>query len=64
MNRFVVCVNSSELALFVGPLIVLFLFEVALVLAFVLQCRQQGLFPVRTSNRRREESTVLPVSEV
>ena len=64
MNRFVVCLKSSELALFVGPLIVLFLFEVALVLAFIRQVRQEGLFPVRTVSRRREESTVFEVSDV
>ena len=64
MNRFVVCLKSSEVALFVGPLVVLFLFEVALVLAFIGQCCQEGLFPVRTVNRRREESTVFAVSDV
>ena len=64
MNRFTVCLKSSEVALFVGPLIVLFLYEVALVLAFVRQYRQEGMFPVRTVNRRREENTVFEVSDV
>ena len=64
MNRFAICLKSSEVALFVGPLVVLFLFEVALVLAFIHQCRQEGLFPVRTVSRRREESTVFAVSDV
>ena len=48
MNNFVICLSSSELALFVGPLVVLFLFEAALCLAFVRQCREEGLFPSRT----------------
>ena len=35
MNDFVICLSSSELALFVGPLVVLFLFEAASCLAFI-----------------------------
>ena len=64
MNEFVVCLKSSEVALFIGPLVALFLFEVALVLAFVRQCREEGLFPSRTVSRRREEASVFAVSEV
>ena len=48
MNNFVICLSSSELALFVGPLVAVFLFEVALCLAFIRQCREEGLFPSRT----------------
>ena len=64
MNEFGVCLKSSEVALFIGSLVVLFLFEVALVLAFVRQCREEGLFPSRTVSRRREEASVLAVSDV
>ena len=64
MNNFVVCLKSSEVAMFIGPLVVLFLFEVALVLAFVRQCREEGLFPSRTVSRRREEASVFAVSDV
>ena len=49
MNNFVVCLSSSEVALFMGPLVVLFLFEAALCLAFIRQCREEGLFPSRTA---------------
>ena len=64
MNKFVVCLSSSEVALFIGPLVVLFLFEAALCLAFIRQCREEGLFPIRTVSRRREEASVLAVSDV
>ena len=64
MNEFVVCLKSSEVALFIGPLVALFLFEVALVLAFVRQCREEGLFPSRYVSRRREKALVFAVSDI
>ena len=64
MNEFVVCLKSSEVVLFIGPLVVLFLFEAALILAFIRQCREEGLFPRRPVSRRREEVPGFAVSQV
>ena len=68
MNKFVVCLSSSEVALFILPLVALFLFEAALCLAFIRQCREEGLFPSRRErlavSRRREEASAFTVSDV
>ena len=64
MNNFMVCLSSSEVALFIGPLVALFLFEAAFCLAFIRQCREEGLFPSRTVTGRREEASAFAVSEV
>ena len=61
MNKFVVCLNSGEVALFILPLVALFLFEVALVLAFIQDCCREGLFPERILYRRREEASAAAV---
>ena len=64
VNKFVVCLKSSKVVLFIGPLVVLFLFEAALILAFVRQCREEGLFPRRPVSRRRKEAPGFAVSQV
>ena len=64
MNKFVICLSSSEVALFIGPLVALFLFEAALCLAFIRQCREEGLFRSRTVSGRREEALAFTVSDV
>ena len=64
MNTFLGCISSSEGVLFIGPLIMLIVLEVALCITYIKECRKVGLLSIRKVNRRGEEASGFAVSDV